>query len=177
MPSWSPGQTLSTSFNQSDSLNASLVPSLSPSTNLSKNLNGMPGLNPSLVPSLSPSTNPSKSPSCLSEYECIRLQRNKRNEATLAELGLLDPLAPRTKTNRRTCVVMQDDVVRQVQPKHNVKNLTSNKNLDDPVISKRTLTWERRTLSAREYVTLNTRMWWSTSPAAPIVTTRTTRTS
>ena len=95
----------------------------------------------------------------------------------MAELVLLDPLAPRTKTNRRTCVVMQDDVVRWVQPKHNVKILTSNKNLDDPVISKRTLTWERRTLSAREYVALNTRTRRSTSPAAPIVMTRTTRTS
>ena len=33
---------------------------------------------------------------------------------------------------------MQDDVERRVQPKHNVKIPTSYKDLDDPVISKRT---------------------------------------
>jgi hypothetical protein len=68
----------------------------------------------------------------------MRQQRMKRNEAKLAELGLLVPLAPRTKTNRRKCVAMQDDVVRWVQPKCNVKIRTSYKDIDEPVISKRT---------------------------------------
>ena len=38
----------------------------------------------------------------------MRQQRIKRNEAKLAELGLLVALAPRTNTNRRKHVVMQD---------------------------------------------------------------------
>jgi len=38
----------------------------------------------------------------------MRQQRIKRNEAKLAELGLLVALAPRTSTNRRKHVVMQD---------------------------------------------------------------------
>ena len=101
-------------------------------------VNGTLGLNPSLVPSISQSTNPLESPSCLSEYECMRQQRIKRSEAKLAQLGLLVPPAPKTKTNRLKHVVMQDDVERRVQPKHNVKIPTSYKDLDDPVISKRT---------------------------------------
>jgi hypothetical protein len=66
----------------------------------------------------------------------MRQQRIIRNEAKLAELGLV-PLAPRTKTNRRKHVGMQDDVVRQDQPKCNLQIPTSYKDLDDPVISKR----------------------------------------
>ncbi len=65
-------------------------------------------------------------------------QRIKRNEVKLAELGLLVPLAPRTKTNRRISVAVQDDIVRPVQPKRSVRIPTSYKykDLDDPVISK-----------------------------------------
>ena len=67
----------------------------------------------------------------------MRQQKIKRNKAKLAELGLLVPLAPRTKTNRKKREAMQDDVVRRVQPKRYVKIPTSYKDLDDPVISKR----------------------------------------
>ena len=55
----------------------------------------------------------------------------------MAELGLLVPLAPRSKPNRRKRVAMQDDVFRRVQPKHNVSTLASYKDLDDHVINKR----------------------------------------
>jgi hypothetical protein len=117
-------------------LSPSLVPSLSPSFNPSENPNGTTDINPSLVPSLNPSSNPSESPSCLSEYECMRLRKIKRNEARLVELGLLVPLAPRSKTNRRKRVVMQDDVGRRVQSKRNVSTPSSYKDLDDHVINK-----------------------------------------
>ena len=60
----------------------------------------------------------------------MRQQKIKRNKEKLAELGLLVP-------NRKKHEAMQDDVVRRVQPKHNVKTPTSYKDLDDPVISKR----------------------------------------
>jgi hypothetical protein len=68
----------------------------------------------------------------------MRLRKIKRNEARLAELGLLVPLAPRSKTNRRKSVVMQDDVGRRVQSKRNVSTPSSYKDLDDHVINKRT---------------------------------------
>jgi len=113
--------------------NESLEPILRPSINLSKNPNDKLSPNPSLVPS----PNPSKYPCSLSEYECMSQQKIKKNKANLAELGLLVPLAPRTKTNRKKREAMQDDVVRQVQPKRNIKIPTSYKDLDDPVISKR----------------------------------------
>jgi hypothetical protein len=55
----------------------------------------------------------------------------------MEELGLLVPLAPRKNTKRRKRLVMQDDVVSRVQPKHNVSTLASYKDLTDRVISKR----------------------------------------
>ena len=166
-------------------LSPSLVPSLSPSFNPSENPNGTTDINPSLVPSLNPSSNPSESPSCLSEYECMRLRKIKRNEARLAELELLVPLAPRTKTNRSKHVAMQDDVVRRVQPKRNVKTpyLVTRRILMRTLSSARERiqsirpTQERRTLSARECITSITRTKRSTAPAALIMMTRTTRRS
>ena len=56
----------------------------------------------------------------------------------MEELGLLVPLTPRKNTKRRKRLAMQDDVVRRVQPKHNVSTPASYKDLADPVISKRT---------------------------------------
>jgi hypothetical protein len=136
------------------------------------------------VPSLSPSTNPSERPSCLLEYEYMRLQRIKRNQARLAELELLVPLAPRTKTNRCKHVAMQDDVVRRVQPKRNVKTpylvtrriLMTLSSARERIPSIRP-TQERRTLSARECITSITRTRRITAPAALIMMTRTTRRS
>ena len=55
----------------------------------------------------------------------------------MEELGLMVPLAPRKNTKRRKRLAMQDDVVRRVQPKHNVSTPASYKDLTDPVISKR----------------------------------------
>ena len=185
MPSLSPRTNPSKNPNGKPSLNPSLVPSLSPSSNLSVNPNGTAGINPFLVPSLSPSTNPSERPSCLLEYEYMRLQRIKRNQARLTELELLVPLAPRTKTNRSKHVAMQDDVVRRVQPKRNVKTpyLVTRRILMRTLSSARERiqsirpTQERRTLSARECITSITRTKRSTAPAALIMMTRTTRRS
>jgi hypothetical protein len=83
---------------------------------------------------------------------------------------------------RRKCVAIQDDVVRRVQPKCDVKIPTSYKDLDDPVISRdpsSLLAQERRTLSARESVSSNMRTRRSTAPApaTPIIMIRTTRLS
>ena len=185
MPSLSPRTNPSKNPNGKPSLNPSLVPSLSPSSNLSVNPNGTAGINPFLVPSLSPSTNPSERPSCLLEYEYMRLQRIKRNQqARLAELELLVPLAPRTKTNRSKHVAMQDDVVRRVQPKRNVKTpylvtrriLMTLSSARERIPSIRP-TQERRTLSARECITSITRTRRITAQAALIIMTRTTRRS
>jgi hypothetical protein len=79
----------------------------------------------------------------MSKYELLRLRRVNRNNARLASLGLLEvrmsmayPSANRT--NRKKRVATQGDFVRRIQPKRNVFRPTSYKDLDDPVISKRT---------------------------------------
>jgi hypothetical protein len=79
----------------------------------------------------------------MSKYELLRLQRVHRNNARLVSLGLLEvktsmayPSANRT--NRKKRVATQVDFVRRIQPKRNVFKPTSYKDLDDPVISKRT---------------------------------------
>ena len=42
------------------------------------------------------------------------------------------------RPNRKKCMAPQDDVERRVQPKHNAKNTTSYRDLDNHVIYKRT---------------------------------------
>ena len=79
----------------------------------------------------------------MSEYKLMRLQRVHRNNARLASLGLLVPMTSATtlssnRSNRKKCTAPQDDVVRRVQPKHNSKLPTSNRDLDNHVIYKRT---------------------------------------
>jgi len=80
------------------------------------------------------------------EYAMLRLQKIRRNEAKLASLGLIGGMTsaatPSTdRTNRKKCVkhvALKGDFVRRVQPKRNVFKPTSYKELDDPVINKRT---------------------------------------
>ena len=79
----------------------------------------------------------------MSEYELMRLQRMRRNEAKLVSLGLLEGMmstaSPSSdRTNRKKRAAHQGDFVRRIQPKRNVFKPTSYKDLDDPVISKRT---------------------------------------
>ena len=78
-----------------------------------------------------------------SECKLMRLQKIRRNEAKLTSLGLLGGMtstAPPSsdRLNRMKCAAPQGDFVRRVQPKCNVFKPTSYKDLDDPVISKRT---------------------------------------
>ena len=69
-----------------------------------------------------------------------------RNEAKLASLGLLGgmtsaatPFADRTNRKKSVkYVATKGDFVRRIQPKCNVFKPTSYKELDDPVINKRT---------------------------------------
>ncbi len=79
----------------------------------------------------------------MSEYEVLRLRRIRRNKARLASLGLLEGMTSAAspsanRTNRKKRVATQGDFVRRIQPKRNVFRPTSYKDLDDPVISKRT---------------------------------------
>jgi len=79
----------------------------------------------------------------MSEYELMHLQRIHRNEAKLTSLGLLEGMtstaSPSSNSpNRKKRAAPQGDFVRRVQPKRNVFKPTSYKDLDDPVISKRT---------------------------------------
>ena len=79
----------------------------------------------------------------MSEYELMRLQKIRRNEAKLTSLGLLAPMTSAAspsadRTNRKKRVATHVDFVRRIQPKRNVFKPTSYKDLDDPVISKRT---------------------------------------
>ena len=79
----------------------------------------------------------------MSEYELMRLQKIRRNEAKLTSLGLLEGMtstaSPSSNSpNRKKRAAPQGDFVRRVQPKRNVFKPTSYKDLDDPVISKRT---------------------------------------
>jgi len=79
----------------------------------------------------------------MSEYELMRLQRIRRNKAKLTSLGLLGGMTSTAspssdRLNRKKHAVPQGDFVRRVQPKRNIFKPTSYKNLDDPVISKRT---------------------------------------
>jgi hypothetical protein len=74
----------------------------------------------------------------------LRLRKIRRNEAKLASLGLLEGMMSAAspsahRTNRKKRVATQGDFVRRIQPKRNVFKPTSCKDLDDPVISKRTL--------------------------------------
>ena len=73
----------------------------------------------------------------------MRQQKICRNKAKLTSLGLLAPMTSAAspsadRTNRKKRVAMQVDFVRRIQPKRNVFKPTSYKDLDDPVISKRT---------------------------------------
>ena len=79
----------------------------------------------------------------MSEYELMRLQKIRRNKAKLTSLGLLAPMTSAASpsanlTNRKKRVATHVDFVRKIQPKCNVFKPTSYKNLDDPVIYKRT---------------------------------------
>ena len=80
----------------------------------------------------------------MSEYELMRLQRIRMNEAKLTSLGLLGGMTSTAspssdRLNRKKHAAPQGDYfVRRVQPKCNVFKPTSYKDLDDPVISKRT---------------------------------------
>ena len=79
----------------------------------------------------------------MSEYEVMCLQKIHRNNVKLTSLGLLggmtSPASNSTdRTNRKKFVATQGDFVRRVQPNRNVFKPTSYKDLDDPVISKRT---------------------------------------
>ena len=72
-----------------------------------------------------------------------RLQRVHRNNPRLVILGVLAPMPAATspssdRTNRKKPVATKGDFVRRVQPKRNVFKPTSYKDLDDPVITKRT---------------------------------------
>ena len=67
----------------------------------------------------------------------------RRNKAKLTILGLLtsmmsaaSPSADRSNIKKR--LAPQDDVERRVQPTSNAKKMTSYRDLDDPVINKRT---------------------------------------
>ncbi len=78
----------------------------------------------------------------MSKYKVLRLQKIRRNEVRLASLGFLGGMSSAAspssnRPNRKNRVATQDDVVKQVQPKRNVKIPTSYKDLDDSVISKR----------------------------------------
>ena len=62
----------------------------------------------------------------MSEYEVLRLQRIRRNEAKLASLGLLAPMISPTSlssdcSNSKKRSALQDDVERRVQPTRNAK--------------------------------------------------------
>jgi len=79
----------------------------------------------------------------MSKYKLLRLQRIHRNNAKLASLGLLGGMTSATspsidRTNKKKRVATQGVFLRRIQPKHNVFKPTSYKDLDDPVISKRT---------------------------------------
>jgi len=79
----------------------------------------------------------------MSKYELMRLQRIHRNSAKLTSLGLLGGMTSTTspssdRPNRKKRAGPQGDFVRRVQPKGNVFKPTSYKDIDDPVISKRT---------------------------------------
>ena len=79
----------------------------------------------------------------MSEYKLMCLQKIRRNKAKLTSLGLLALLTSAAspsadRTNRKKRVATQVDFVRRIQPKHNVFKPTSYKDLDDPVINKRT---------------------------------------
>jgi len=79
----------------------------------------------------------------MSEYELMRLQRIRRNEAKLTSLGLLGGMTSTASPssdclNRKKCAAPRGDFVRTVQPTSNVFKPTSYKDPDDPVISKRT---------------------------------------
>jgi hypothetical protein len=79
----------------------------------------------------------------MSEYKLMRMQRIHRNKANLTSLGLLEGVTSTAspssdRTNRKKRAAPQGDFVRRIQPKHNVFKPTSYKDLDDPVISKRT---------------------------------------
>jgi hypothetical protein len=67
----------------------------------------------------------------------------RRNETKLTSLGLLGGMTSTAspssdRLNRKKRAAPQGDFVRRVQPKCNVFKPTSYKDLDDPVISKRT---------------------------------------
>ena len=73
----------------------------------------------------------------------MRQQKICRNKAKLTSLGLLAPMTSAAspsadRTNRKKRVATQVDFVRRIQPKRNVFKPTSYKDLDDPVINKRT---------------------------------------
>ena len=73
----------------------------------------------------------------------MRLQKIRRNEAKLASIGLLGGMTSSAspssvRPNRKNHAAPQGDFVRMVQPKCYVFKPTSYKDLDDPVISKRT---------------------------------------
>jgi hypothetical protein len=79
----------------------------------------------------------------MSEYELMHMQRVHRNNVRLASLGLFASMTSAAspsadRTNRKKRVATQVDFVRRVQPKRNVLKPTSYKDLDDPVINKRT---------------------------------------
>ena len=78
----------------------------------------------------------------MSEYKVLCLQKIRRNEAKLASLSLLAPMTSASlssdPSNSMKRSASQDDVERRVQPKRNAKQPTSYRDLDDPVISKRT---------------------------------------
>ena len=79
----------------------------------------------------------------MSEYKVLCLRKIRRNEAKLASLGLLAPMTSTASlssdsSNSMKRSASQDDVERRVQPKRNAKQPTSYRDLDDPVISKRT---------------------------------------
>mgnify|MGYP006170108823 CR=1 FL=1 len=72
----------------------------------------------------------------MSEYELMRLQRVHRNNARLASLGLLVPMTSTATlssnlSNRKKCLVSQDNVERRIQPKRNAKQLTSYRDFND----------------------------------------------
>ncbi len=73
----------------------------------------------------------------------MRQQKICRNKAKLTSLGLLEGMtstaSPSSNSpNRKKRAAPQGDFVRRVQPKRNVFKPTSYKELDDPVINKRT---------------------------------------
>ena len=78
----------------------------------------------------------------MSKYKVLCLRKIRRNEVRLASLGFLGGMSSAAspssnRPNRKKRVATQDDVVKRVQPKRNVKIPTSYKDLDDSVISKR----------------------------------------